>query len=263
MIFSGKWLPVDQHFHLWPENDFAPSFSLQIISGKREKEREERAQIAPLVLRSHRADERRDRWSRSSIAPLVERSQRPRLRSLSPSPRNLIFSSTGFDSFSFAAFCFFCRIWCIFCKNVWMNQTPKLIFRKTNFVTAKHMKTFSFPENSISGKWNIFWKYFYANQTQPWFQKLLTLSFSSFLRSFYSLFFSFYRLLFFFHRLLTLFFFFYRLLFFFFLFQKLLTLSIFFTLSFSNSLFFYQLLPGVISASIFFSLFLISCCFWF
>ena len=27
-----------------------------------------------------------------------------------------------------------------------MNQTPKLIFRKMNFVTAKHMKTFSFPE---------------------------------------------------------------------------------------------------------------------
>ena len=42
------------------------------------------------------------------------------------------------------AFCFFCRIWCIFCKNVWMNQTLKLIFRKMNFVTAKHMKTFSF-----------------------------------------------------------------------------------------------------------------------
>ena len=27
-----------------------------------------------------------------------------------------------------------------------MNQTPELIFRKTNFVTAKHMKTFSFLE---------------------------------------------------------------------------------------------------------------------
>ena len=38
----------------------------------------------------------------------------------------------------------------------------------------------------------------------------------------------------------------------FFFFQKLLTLSIFFTLSFSNSLFFYRLLLGVISASIFF-----------
>ena len=27
-----------------------------------------------------------------------------------------------------------------------MNQTPKLIFRKMNFVPAKHMKMFSFPE---------------------------------------------------------------------------------------------------------------------
>ena len=28
--FSGKWLPVDQYFHLWPENHFLPSFLLQI-----------------------------------------------------------------------------------------------------------------------------------------------------------------------------------------------------------------------------------------
>ena len=91
MIFSGKWLPVDQHFHLWPENDFAPSFSLQIISGNREKERErrespdqrerereERAQIAPLVRWSHRADERRDRRSRStrSCGTIVDRAAR-------------------------------------------------------------------------------------------------------------------------------------------------------------------------------------------
>ena len=47
-----------------------------------------------------------------------------------------------------------------------MNQTPELIFRKMNFVAAKYMKTFSFLENSISGKWNIFWKCFYTNQ-QP------------------------------------------------------------------------------------------------
>ena len=36
----GKWLPVDQYFHLRPGNDFLPSFSLQSISGKRERERE-------------------------------------------------------------------------------------------------------------------------------------------------------------------------------------------------------------------------------
>ena len=40
MIFFGKWLPVDQYFHLWPENDFLPSFSLQSNFGKRERERE-------------------------------------------------------------------------------------------------------------------------------------------------------------------------------------------------------------------------------
>ena len=48
-----------------------------------------------------------------------------------------------------------------------MNQTPELIFRKMNFVAAKHVKTFSFPENSISGKQNIFRKCFYTNQIQP------------------------------------------------------------------------------------------------
>ena len=40
IIFSGKWLSVDQYFHLWPGNNFLPSFSLQSISGKRERERE-------------------------------------------------------------------------------------------------------------------------------------------------------------------------------------------------------------------------------
>ena len=117
MIFSGKWLPVDQYFHLWPGNDFAPSFSLQIISEKRERERErereprlerEREKREPRSCRS--SDDctvstsgaiddrdRRDRVarsmrsrgaivdraarSRSSIAPLVDqRSHRPRLR---------------------------------------------------------------------------------------------------------------------------------------------------------------------------------------
>ena len=46
MIFSGKWLPVDQYFHLWPGNDFLPSFSLQSISGKRERERERERESA-------------------------------------------------------------------------------------------------------------------------------------------------------------------------------------------------------------------------
>ena len=190
----GKWLPVDQYFHLWPGNDFPPSFSLQIISGKREKEREERAQIRerererrespdraarPTIAPRRRAawstiaiDEivRRDRWSSGAIA-IVDCAARRTIAPTSP-PLDVAFTARShlllrrIWFISFAAFCFFCRIWCIFCKNVWMNQIPKLIFRKTNFVTAKHMKTFSFSENSISGKWNIFRKYFYANQCQ-------------------------------------------------------------------------------------------------
>ena len=37
MIFSGKWLPVDQYFHLWPEMIFAPHFHFKAFP---EKERE-------------------------------------------------------------------------------------------------------------------------------------------------------------------------------------------------------------------------------
>ena len=58
-----------------------------------------------------------------------------------------------------------------------MNQTPELIFRKMSFVTSKHMKTFSFSENSISGKLNIFQKCFYANQTQPKMQMVQQITF--------------------------------------------------------------------------------------
>ena len=46
------------------------------------------------------------------------------------------------------------------------NQTPENIFRKIFWNATKHMKTFSFLENSISKKWNIFRKCFYTNQTQ-------------------------------------------------------------------------------------------------
>ena len=47
------------------------------------------------------------------------------------------------------------------------NQIPENIFRNIFWNATKHMKTFSFPENNISGKWNIFRKYFYTNQTEP------------------------------------------------------------------------------------------------
>ena len=46
------------------------------------------------------------------------------------------------------------------------NQTSENIFWNIFWNATKHMKTFSFPKNSISGKYSIFRKYFYTNQTQ-------------------------------------------------------------------------------------------------
>ena len=53
------------------------------------------------------------------------------------------------------------------CLFLLLFQTPENIFRKFFWNGTKHMKTFSFLKNSISGKWNIFRKCFYTNQTQP------------------------------------------------------------------------------------------------
>ena len=47
------------------------------------------------------------------------------------------------------------------------NQTPENIFHNIFLNATKHLKIFSFPKNSISGKYSIFRKYFYTNQTQP------------------------------------------------------------------------------------------------
>ena len=51
------------------------------------------------------------------------------------------------------------------CHFLLLLQTPENIFQKIFWNATKHMKTFSFLENSISGKWNIFRKCFYTNQT--------------------------------------------------------------------------------------------------
>ena len=104
MIFSEKWLPVDQYFHLWPENHFLPSFSLQLTSEKREWEREKREPRSEREREKraeHRVDDRtRRRAARSSFDCAIE---------------ELV-------AFLLLGFGFFCLIWCIFCKNIWMNQ---------------------------------------------------------------------------------------------------------------------------------------------
>ena len=56
---------------------------------------------------------------------------------------------------------------CLVCLFLLLLQTPENIFQKIFWNVTKHMKIFSFPENSISEKWNIFRKCFYTNQIQP------------------------------------------------------------------------------------------------
>ena len=73
MKFSENSFPVDQYLLLWPENDFTLSFSLQIISGKREREREKREP------RSERKRGRRDKRAHRTIAPLVDQWARSQL----------------------------------------------------------------------------------------------------------------------------------------------------------------------------------------
>ena len=79
----GKWLPVDQYFHLWPGNDFLPSFSLQSISGKRERERErERESVRARERRRNRTVSRSpggaDLQSELQAAPISSPSSRRR-----------------------------------------------------------------------------------------------------------------------------------------------------------------------------------------
>ena len=67
-------------------------------------------------------------------------------------------------------------IWVLFvffwiCLFLLLFQTLENIFQKICENATKHMKTFSFPKNSIFGKWNIFRKCFYTNRTQPKFQR--------------------------------------------------------------------------------------------
>ena len=100
MKFSENSFSVDQYLLLWLENDFTLSFSLQIISGEREKEKRE--------PRSERERGRRDfagdRTTRQLTSALVGRSHRSRLRSrlhrtISSSPPPSDLNLTEFDEF--------------------------------------------------------------------------------------------------------------------------------------------------------------------
>ena len=63
--FSGNCIPVDQNLRLWPGNEFTLPFSLQFISGKRERERE-RERKEKREPRSEREWEKRELRSEST-----------------------------------------------------------------------------------------------------------------------------------------------------------------------------------------------------
>ena len=147
--FFGKWLLVDQYFHLWPGNQFLPSFSLQITSGERERERERKESLdqrererrespdraaRPMIAPRRRAmrltrsrgaiDEiaRRDWWDRAaqstrSRSAIVDRNRRSRSSAL-VGRTPLVGAIEELVAFLLLGFGFFCLIWCIFCKNI-------------------------------------------------------------------------------------------------------------------------------------------------
>ena len=188
----GKWLPVDQYFHLWPRNDFLPSFSLQSISGKRERERErerESARVREEKKPNSQSDDCRwtlsSRWRQSPVRrsprrsrsrdrrrDLAKRRLQSRLReiaqliAISPSTEIAINGAISWRvdrEIAPSRACAVDREIAISDRNRWwyfswvclfllLFQTSENIFRKIFWNATKHMKTFSFPENSISGK---------------------------------------------------------------------------------------------------------------
>ena len=73
--FSGNCIPADQNLRLWLGNEFTLSFSLQFISGKREREREKREprserEWEKRELRSESTDRRSRCSSEDRTAPM-------------------------------------------------------------------------------------------------------------------------------------------------------------------------------------------------
>ena len=84
--FSGNSFPVDQYLLLWPGNNFTLLFSVQIISGKKEREREREGEerAGAIVRRARRnktaINERRDH----PTSALVDRAASRTIAPISP-----------------------------------------------------------------------------------------------------------------------------------------------------------------------------------
>ena len=163
----------------------------EFTDAQREKERE-KERLIDTAARSHRRLRSRLRADRDLAKHRADRDRSIAPHDLAPlrtqSPLSLPSSLnlTGFDDFFLGFVCvsvlrnewYYIFFWQLRkceqqVENVFSmvfsrtQSIPKNIFRNIFWNATKHMKTFSFPKNSISGKYSIFWKYFYTNQTQP------------------------------------------------------------------------------------------------
>ena len=149
MIFSGKWLPVNQYFHLWPGNDFLLSFSLQSISGKREgeraREREEKKPNSQSISRRRRSPVRAPGGAisrRRELAPQIAIDTRRREIAISDRSRDRAVASSRHWLRDRDRWWYFSWV-CVFL----LFQTPKNIFRKIFWNATKHGEIFSVSRN--------------------------------------------------------------------------------------------------------------------
>ena len=122
------------------ERDRVGDRAIDLANAQREKDRAVDRDLAFASIAISR--------STAPISPL------PTLCDLAPrrtqSPLSLpSLNLTGFDDFFFG----FCPCFSGFCLFLLLFQTLENIFRNFFWNATKHMKTFSFPENNISGKY--------------------------------------------------------------------------------------------------------------
>ena len=173
-LFSRKWFSVDHKFHLWPGNEFLPSFSLQFTSGKREREKERERE-------STRAREEKiqSEIASSSSSSTVRSRSRRRLRSgaitISDRDRSVIaiampsiaISDRNRDLVLWSLMIYFpgswlCVFWFVF--SFFFSKHQKIFSGKFFEMQPNTWKHFPFPEINISGKYVFFGKCFTATK---------------------------------------------------------------------------------------------------
>ena len=197
--FSGNWFPLTQKKRLWLRKWISvPIFTSNEFRRERERERErERASergrniTSPRRLHAPSSSRRRSQapapsiaiWDRElAFAPIaigavlreiaidasrdraVDRHRRfARSRSMARSSYWSLRSTAPSNPVERWA-----SIW-VLCLFFWFCLLPCSIFQTRKYFSENFLKYNQTHKNIfLSGKWNIFQKCFYANQTQPW-----------------------------------------------------------------------------------------------